>query len=193
MKETENSMAQAQSQKRRFTTYEIVIVAIFTAIALIVSFIEIPIMPAAPWLKYDPSGSVALIVGFLFGPTPGSLVAILSWLPRIFTNPIGVIMNILGSLAIVIPSAMIYRKLYTMDGTMKALIVGIICSLTISILVNFIATPLYYGGTVMDVVKMIIPILIPFNLIKLVANSGIALLVYKPISNMVKKPIKANK
>lgn len=176
-----------KSSKRKFSTREIVIVAIFTAIAAILSFIEIPIMPAAPWLKYDPSGAVALICSFIFGPMTGGLVAVLSWIPRLLTNPVGAVMNILASCAFVIPAGLIYHKQKNMNSAVQGIILGLVCSVTLSILMNFIATPLYYGGSPADVLKMVLPILIPFNLIKLAAHSGISLIVYKPISNIAHK------
>ncbi len=176
-----------QSSKRKFTTREIVIVAIFTAIAAILSFIEIPIMPAAPWLKYDPSGAVALICSFIFGPMTGGLVAVLSWIPRLLTNPVGAVMNILASLAFVIPAGLIYHKNKNMNSAVRGIALGMLCSVIVSIVMNFIATPLYFGGSPQDVLKMVIPILIPFNLLKLAVHSGLTLLVYKPISNIAHK------
>ena len=52
-------------------TKKIALAGLFTALALIASFIELPIFPAAPWLKYDPSGVVCLIAALAFGPKLG--------------------------------------------------------------------------------------------------------------------------
>lgn len=173
-------------KKRTFTTREIVIIAVFTAIAAVLSFIEIPIMPAAPWLKYDPSGSVSLISSLVFGPVTGGLVAVLSWVPRLVTNPIGAVMNIFAALGMVIPAGLIYKRHNNMSGAVKGMAVGLVVSIIISVILNFIATPLYFGGSVQDVLKLLLPAIIPFNVLKLLINCGITLLVYKTVSNMVK-------
>lgn len=173
--------------KRTFTTRQIVLIACFTAIACILSFIEIPLMPAAPYLKYDPSGVASLVASLVFGPVSGALVAICSWVPRLITNPIGAVMNIMGALAMVVPAGLIYKKTLTISGAVRGMLVGIICSVVVSVGLNFIATPLYFGGSIADVMKMVLPILIPFNLIKLLINCGITLLVYKSVSNIAHK------
>ena len=48
--------------------------ALFCALAIVASFIEIPLFPPAPYLKYDPSGIVGLVAGLAFGPAVGSAV-----------------------------------------------------------------------------------------------------------------------
>lgn len=175
----------SKRRKRRFTTLQLVTIAVFTAVAAALSFLEIPIMPTAPWLKYDPSGAVSLVVSLVFGPVPGGFVAVLSWIPRLFTNPIGAIMNVAAALSMILPAGYIYQRSHTISGAVKGMGVGIVLSVVVSIVLNFIATPLYFGGSVADVMKLIIPALIPFNLLKLFINCGITLLVYKTVSNMV--------
>lgn len=176
-----------QSGKKKSDTRAIAIIAVFTAISAILSYIEIPLIPAAPWLKYDPSGVVSLVVSLVFGPISGALVAVLSWIPRLLTNPIGALMNIVAAVAMVIPAGYIYKRSKTIGSAVSGMTLGIICCIVVSIVLNFIATPLYYGGSPQDVLKMILPALIPFNLIKLFINCGVTLLVYKTISNMVHK------
>lgn len=175
------------SDKKKSNTRAIAIIAVFTAISATLSYIEIPLMPAAPWLKYDPSGVISLVVSLVFGPISGALVAILSWIPRLLTNPIGATMNIVAAISMVIPAGYLYQRSKTIGSAVSGMALGICCSVTVSIVLNFIATPLYYGGTPADVLKMILPVLIPFNLIKLFINCGITLLVYKTVSNMVHK------
>ncbi len=179
-------MSQLVAQKRIMSTKQLVIIAVFIAIAAILSYIEIPLMPAAPYLKYDPSGVVALVTSLIFGPLAGSFVAVLSWVPHMLTNPIGSVMNIAASLAMIIPAGLIYRQGGTIGKAVSGMALGIVLSVIISIALNFIATPLYFGGSVADVMKMVLPILLPFNLIKLFLNCGITLIVYKTISKLIK-------
>ena len=79
----------------RWSTRRIAIYALFVALAMAASLIELPIFPAAPWLKYDPSGIVCLIAGFAFGPYAAAIVSILGFLPHVFTSPWGALMGML--------------------------------------------------------------------------------------------------
>ncbi len=48
----------------RWSTRRIAVYALFVALSMAVSFIEFPLIPGVPWLKYDPSGIVCLVAGF---------------------------------------------------------------------------------------------------------------------------------
>ena len=65
------------------------------------------------------------------------------------------------------------------------LLLGSLAMTAVMCLCNLIFTPLFMGGTAMDVAAMLIPIIIPFNLVKALGNSAITYLVYKPISKLV--------
>ena len=43
----------------RWSTRRIAVYALFVALSMAVSFIEFPLIPGVPWLKYDPSASCA--------------------------------------------------------------------------------------------------------------------------------------
>ena len=90
-------------------TKTIALTALFTAASLALSFIQIPIFPAAPWLMYDPSGIVCLIAALAFGPKVGAAAAVISWIPRIFLDPFGAPMGIISTCSLVVPAALIYR------------------------------------------------------------------------------------
>lgn len=151
-------------------TKKIAIAALFTAASLILSFIQIPIFPAAPWLMYDPSGIVCLIAALAFGPKLGAAVAIISWLPRVFIDPFGAPMGMVSTCALIIPAALVYGKRRTRGAALVGMIVGAALSVAVSCALNLVVTPLYTAVSVMDVVAMIIPILIPFNTLKMVIN-----------------------
>ena len=63
-----SSSTRANARTSTVNTKKIALAALFTAASLILSFIQIPIFPAAPWLMYDPSGIVCLIAALAFGP-----------------------------------------------------------------------------------------------------------------------------
>nr|WP_241218843.1 ECF transporter S component [Bifidobacterium dolichotidis] len=169
----------------RWSSKRIAIYALFSALAMAVSFIEIPLMPAAPWLKYDPSGIVCLVSGFAFGPSAAAIVSVIGFLPHVFSNPLGALMAMICALALSVPAALVYRNHKTRGRAVAGLIIGSVCALIAAIVCNLFITPLYAHMTMMQVAAMIVPILLPFNLIKLAIHDVVTFLIYKPISKLV--------
>ena len=164
----------------------IALTALFTAASFVLSFIQIPIFPAAPWLMYDPSGIVCLIAALAFGPKMGAAVAIISWLPRVFIDPFGAPMGMLSTCAFVVPAALIYRSgRRTRASSVAGMLVGAALSITASVLMNLVVTPLYTAVSVADVVAMIVPILIPFNALKMAINVTAGQVLLAPCMNVL--------
>lgn len=179
------SHSTTNSAQGTWSTKRIALCALFVAVAMVASFIELPIFPPAPWLKYDPSGVVCLVAGLAFGPSTGALVSVLSWLPHLIMNPWGGLMGILCALALTLPAALIYQHNQTRNGAIVGMVVGALVTLAVAIVANIIVTPLYAGVTTADVIAMVVPILLPFNVIKVALNCVITLIAYKSISKLV--------
>lgn len=168
-------------------TKTIAITALFTAASMLLSFIQIPIFPAAPWLMYDPSGIVCLIAALAFGPKLGAAVAIISWLPRVFLDPFGAPMGMVSTCALVIPAAIIYAKMgRTRLASLVGMIAGAVLSVAVACALNLVVTPLYTAVSMMDVVYMIVPILLPFNAIKMAINVVAGQVLLDPCMNVLK-------
>jgi riboflavin transporter FmnP len=60
-----------------------------------------------------------------------------------------------------------------------------VCALAVAIIGNLIITPLYANISVSAVATMILPVLLPFNLMKLAIHGVVTFLIYKPISMLV--------
>lgn len=187
MADKQNNQAAQITNTNRWDTRQLVIMALMAAIATLLSFVEIPILPAAPWLKYDPSFVPSMVTGFAYGAGPGVAVGLVTAILHIFMtgNFWGGIMNILVVCAYVIPAALIYVRNHTWRGAAIGLIVGSICQIIVAILANIVITPIYAGMPVEAVIALIIPVLIPFNVLKVVLNSIITIAVYKAISNLI--------
>lgn len=173
------------SDTGRWSTRRIAVYALFVALAIVTSFIELPIFPAAPWLKYDPSGIVCLVAGFAFGPSAAVIVSVLGFLPHMFTDVYGSIMAIVVALALSVPAALIYRGAKSRSRALAGILVGAACALVMAIVGNLIITPLYANMSVGQVAAMIVPILLPFNLLKFAIHGVVTFLIYKPVSNLV--------
>lgn len=169
----------------RWSTRRIAIYALFVALAMAASLIELPIFPAAPWLKYDPSGIVCLIAGFAFGPYAAAIVSILGFLPHVFTSPWGALMGMLVALAISVPAALVYRRKRTRNGAMTGMALGMAIALVVALVSNLLVTPLYAHMTVAQVAAMIVPILLPFNLLKFAIHAVVTFLIYKPVTTLI--------
>ena len=167
-------------------TRKIALAALFTAASLILSFIQIPIFPAAPWLMYDPSGIACLIAALAFGPKLGAAVAIISWLPRLFLDPFGAPMGMLSTCAFIIPAALIYaQKHRTRATSIAGMVAGAILSVALSCAMNLVVTPLYTAVSMADVAAMIIPILLPFNALKMAINIVAGQVLLAPCMNVL--------
>lgn len=168
-----------------WNTRRIAICALFVAISIVASFIELPIFPAAPYLKYDPSGIVCLVAGLAFGPATGALVCVLMWLPHLFVDPFGALMGIVAATSLTVPAALVHRRMHTRTGALVGMIVGAGVCLAACIGGNLVVTPLYSAVSVDQVAAMVVPILVPFNLLKICINCVVTALVYKSVSRLV--------
>lgn len=168
-----------------WSTKRIAVTALFCAVAAICTlFIEFPILPGVTFLKYDPSAIAALIAGFAFGPATGVVVSVLPYLVHLATESgvYGTIMAIIATLTLVLPASLIYQRNTTMRGAITGLVVGGVICLVCCILANIVITPIYMGAPREAVVAMIVPTLLPFNVLKIALNCVITAFVYKPIS-----------
>ena len=171
----------------RWSTRRIAVYALFVALSMAVSFIEFPLIPGVPWLKYDPSGIVCLVAGFAYGPAAAVLVSVLGFVPHVFADPLGSLMAIAVALAMSVPAALIYRRARTRRGALIGIIAGAVVALAVAIIGNLLVTPIYADMTVEQVAAMIVPALLPFNLAKLAVHGVVTFLIYKPISNMLNR------
>ncbi len=183
-------MAEVKTAGRKRSAWsvrELVTLAIFSALGMALSFIQIPIFPPAPWLQYDPSGIVTLTVALMYGPTAGIVVQLVSWIPKLIMSPLGSLLTFVAMIGAVLVVGLIYKKFHNLKGAIVSLVLGSIVFICLAIAMNFIITPIYSPGvTVEDVAAMIVPILLPFNLIKCGINGVATGLLYKPVSNLVK-------
>ena len=173
------------AQGSGWSTKRIAITALFCAVAAICTlFIEVSIIPGVSFLKYDPSAIVALIAGFAFGPATGVVVSTVSYLPHIATSNgiYGMIMAIIATLSLVLPASLVYKRNTTFKGALIGMAVGAVVCLACCIGANIVITPIFIGAPTQTVIDMIVPTLLPFNLVKITINCAATALVYKPVT-----------
>ena len=177
----------AQSNQRTgWSTKQLVVMALFTALSLIVSFVEVPIFPAAPFLKYDPSACIAVLGGFAYGPVAGVIIGVVSAVIHglIMGDPWGSLMTIICVVCWTVPAVLIYRSNKSVARAAVGLVVGCILAVAGAIAGNLLITPIYTGTDVATVAGMILPILLPFNVLKSIINAVISFALLKPVTGM---------
>lgn len=175
----------ATTESAGWSTKRIAVSALLCAVAAIATlFLEFPILPGVTFLKYDPSSIVALVAGFSFGPGTGAVVSILPYLVHLATQSgmYGTFMAIVATLSLVLPASFVYQKMTSFKGALIGMGVGAVVCLACCLGANLVVTPLYMGAPVETVMGMIVPVLLPFNVIKIAINCVVTALVYKPLS-----------
>jgi len=170
-----------------WATRDLVTMALLCAVGVLLSFVEVPLLPGVSFLKFDPSLVPAMVCGFAFGPAGGLSVGMVGALIHgvLFADFTGCIMNILVVIGFVLPASLVYKKSRTYKAAIAGLAISVVGATVMAIAGNLILTPAYMGVPLQTVIDMIIPVFLPFNLIKAVVNSVLTLAVYKAISNLI--------
>ena len=176
--------------KQKISTRELTTLAMLTAIAY--ALVCTDRIPIVLFLKYEPKDVVITIGGFLMGPMAvlisSSIVALIEMFTISDTGIIGCIMNFLSTCAFAVPAAFVYKRRHTMAGAIAGLAVGTITMVATMLLWNYLITPLYMTGTSRsDIAGMLMPVFLPFNLLKAGLNSAFILLLYKPLVVSLRK------
>lgn len=170
------------------TTTRLAKMGILIAISIVlVWIIHFPIMPAAPFLEYDPADIPILIGTFAFGPLAGLILTVLTSLIQGFTvsahgGPYGIIMHIIATGVFVLVAGNIYKKMKTRKGAAIALLAGALSMVAVMVPANLFITPIFMGAPREAVMALLLPAIIPFNLIKAGINGLVTFILYKRIS-----------
>lgn len=155
--------------------------------------VHFPLIPQAPFLLYDPGDVPILIASFKFGPGLGvMLTAIVATLFALITGeggPWGILMHFLATGSYVLLAGWLYGKRRTAQRALLGLVLAPLLMTAVMILANLIVTPIYLGVPRNVVWGMLLPAIIPFNLLKGAINGAITFLVYKRISIFLESPL----
>ena len=166
--------------------------AMLAANAYVVMLLSKMLPQVSGFLQMDLKDTVICIGAFLFGPLSAAVISIVVAVVEMFTvsdtGPIGCIMNVLATCAFCCTAAFVYKKFHTRKGAVIGLALGTVCLTVVMLLWNYLITPIYMG---MDreeiVVPMLIPVFLPFNLVKGGLNMALILLLYKPVVTALRK------
>ena len=171
----------------RWSTRQLVTMALMCAVSALFSFVQIPLIPGLPFLTYDPSLMPAMVCGFAFGPgagfAVGTMAAVIHGL--VLGEWVGTLMNIIATLCFVVPAALIYRRFHTFKGAVSGLALGSLLAIAGSIAANLTIGVAFWYGSLDAILPMVVPALLPFNLVKTILNSVLTMVVYKAVSNLI--------
>ena len=169
-------------QTRKLTT-----IAMLTAVAaVLITLVHFPLFPSAAFLQYDPADVAILIGGFAYGPVAGIIITVLASFIEAFIlgqdGVYGFLMHVIASGVLAIVAGTIYRFRHTRLGGLAALVAGTLAMGLTMMVANHFITPYFMGAPVSVVDGMLIPVILPFNLLKAGINSAITFAVYKTVS-----------
>lgn len=165
---------------------KITLIAAVAAMAIVLTaIIRFPIT-SLPFLKYDPKDVILTTAGFIFGPLVAILAAVIEVVVEMVTfsesGPWGALMNIIATLSFSGIAAAIYHRKRTTKGAVLSLVCAVLSLTVVMALWNLVVTPIYTGFPRVEVIKLM-PVIIPFNLIKGGVNAALIILLYKPIKS----------
>lgn len=201
-------MSAIAKKKTNTNVRKLAVTAMLSALAAVLMFLEFPIPVLIPsFVKFDFSELPALIAAFVVSPLSGVAVCLvknLVNLPFSSSGGIGELCNFLIGAAMVLPAGFIYKYKKTRNGAVLACAAGCVAMALASLPVNyFISYPVYFSifapeNVILDAYRKLNPAVnnlwdaliwfnAPFTFIKGAAVSVITFLIYKPLSNALKK------
>ena len=96
-------------------------------------------------------------------------------------------MNLMSSVTFVCVSTLIYKYRKTIWGAVIGLVTAACATVAVMLVANLFITPYYMGVTQEAVINLIPKVILPFNVVKTILNASITMLLYKPISKVLKR------
>ncbi len=143
------------------------------------------------FLTFDFKDAVMSISALLYGPLSGVICAVIVALFESITvgdtGIYGLIMDILSSSAFLVSCGIVYKHKRSFSGAIIAAVCSAVSVTAVMAVANIFITPYYMGVKSADVIAMLPTLLLPFNLSKGLMNASVMLLIYKPVTNILRK------
>lgn len=199
-----------------FNTRKLAMIGMFSAIAMILHVLDFPIFFAPGFYKMDFSELPVLVGSFAFGPVAGVMMEFVKILLKLCikgtsTAFIGDLANFVVGCILIIPASAVYSFKKTKKSAIIACIVGTLVMTVFGTAFNAVyllpAFSKFYGmpldailamGAEVNplakegsIVSFVVACVAPMNLIKGTLVSVVTLLIYKPLSPIIKTGHKA--
>ncbi len=168
---------------------ELTQLSMLAAIAVVlVMLIHFPVIPSVPFIEYDMADVPVLLAAFLYGPVPGlAVLLVVSFVQAILLGGngwVGLIMHFVASGVMILSASLIYRSKPSRHRLIIGLIVGAVSMTVTMIPMNLIFTVHFFGIPHDTVMALMLPGIVPMNLLKASVNcaiSGILFTVLQPV------------
>ena len=166
----------------------LVVLAMLAAISVVLVWaVHVPLIPVVSFLEYDPADVPILIATMAYGPVAGVVLTVVVSVIQGLTVSAGswaygIIMHIIATSTLVLVAGGVYRLRHTRGGAVLGLVLGTLAMGLVMMPTNHFITPAFTGWPVAQVDALLIPGILPFNLLKAGLNSGVTFVVYKTVS-----------
>ena len=122
-------------------TSKMIKISLLSALALILMYMDFPVIPLFPWLKIDLSDVPALLGAFGFGPLAGVLIELIKNIVIVLvkgtqTGLVGETANFLVGVSLILPAALLYNKNKSKKNAILGMFLGAVCMEVAGILAN---------------------------------------------------------
>ncbi len=185
----------------------IVKIGLLSALSVLVMLFEFPIVFIAPsFYELDLSESVIMMGGFAMGPLAALIMEFVKNVLNILINGtttgfVGEFANFVTGCCLTVPAALVYKYRKSLKGALVGMAIGIVSLAIVGGLINYyIMLPMYSAfmpldsiiaagaavtGFIHDKATFVLFAVVPFNIVKGLLCSGIALLLYKRLSKIL--------
>ena len=188
-------------------TRKLVGTAMLSAVGAILMYIGIKLRFMPSFITLDMADLPALIGSFAYGPARGAVICVLKNLLHLLiqgsqTGGVGEISNALLGIFFVVPAGLIYSKIKSKKGAFIGALVGAVAMAVMSIFSNYyFVYPVYTNFMPMEAIiaaysainpkvtnlwQALIMFNMPFTFMKGMISLAISMLIYKPLSPILK-------
>lgn len=172
-----------------------VLTAMFTAVSAVsILLLRVPLIPAAPFLEYDMADIFVLLCTVLIGTSYGTVSLAVVCLIQAFllgdNGVIGFIMHFASSEAMVLIFGLLCRKSASLKRLVLSAVMATAVMTVIMIPLNFVFTGIFMGTPLKMVADLLVPAIIPFNLLKGAINCTAAVILYGAFLPLYKKIVR---
>ena len=176
-----------------------------TAAAVVLQYLEFPIPLMPPFIKLDFSDLPALLGAFAYGPLTGVIIEFLKNLIHCAVSQsatVGELSNFILGAVFVFTAGLIYKKNKNKTSALIGGLLGAVAMGIISVPSNhFVVYPFYYNfmpeENVLAAYQKILPSMksvfqsllvfnLPFTVVKGLISAAVCMLIYKPLSPILK-------
>ena len=179
------------ASKKWLNIRTMVTIAMLTAVGWVVTYLCKAIPSVNGFLDFEFKSVVICIGGFTLGPAAAILLSVLVPVVEFFTysgtGPIGLVMNVASTASFCCTACYVYKRDHSKRGAVIGLAAATVAMTVVMVLWNYLITPLYQGVPREVVAGMLLPLFMPFNLVKGGLNMAATLLLYKPVVTALRR------